>query len=244
MAQEESNDTSSTSASIPPPSLSSTSPPSTSFADPQAAPSTIATTSASSDLSPALPTSIVAAGAGVPNYQQNGVTATLGSPAMSNAPPPAGPPRHPVGYPSPTQYPPAVSMPNQYGYPTTTSQGDPYRASPIHSSATLPGIRSMDHMQQQVPIQPGQMLPMSMAVQGQPYYMAQAPYGHIDPTGMTRYALPPNAGPAGLMGPRGPKKVRGHRFKSRSGQRGGFFSFADGGVAASRRSSAEQRRAV
>ena len=125
---------------------------------------------------------------------------------MSNLPPPGGPPRQHMGYPSSTAYPPAVSMAGHQYYPVH-SQPEPYRPSPIHTNpAQLPSIRSMDPMTgQPAPMAAGPGMTMGMPLMPN-YYVNPAAYGMApDGTAMQRFALPP--GDPRLLGPRGPKKV-------------------------------------
>jgi hypothetical protein len=124
-------------------------------------------------------------------------------PPMSNAQPPPGPPRQPVGYPSPTPYPsPALPPGTQYAYAAQAAQaaGDPYRASPaaVNSSMALPSMRTIDHIASQpphaIPMGGPMAPPLPPATAAMGYYnVPPHAYGtHHDPTAAMRYVLPPN----------------------------------------------------
>lgn len=134
------------------------------------------------------------------------------SPSMSNAQSqqqqqPAGQPRQPAGYPSPTSYPSPSLSGAQYNYPPPNNQqqvSEPYRNSPTGSSGSLslPSMRSLDPLQQQQQQQQhlGSQLPPPVAQMGGSYYHNQAqnlpppsqyPNVTSDPIGPNmRYALP------------------------------------------------------
>ncbi|KAK1759150.1 transcriptional regulatory protein moc3 [Echria macrotheca] len=115
---------------------------------------------------------------------------------MSNAQPPQGPPRQPMGYQSPTPYPPAGMAPTHYAFPPQPGPPtDPYRQTPT----ALPSMRTLDHVpsQQQHPQQ--HAIPMGAHMAGplgpgapMGYYPVPHPaYNiHADPNAL-RYTIAP-----------------------------------------------------
>ena len=124
--------------------------------------------------------------------------------AQNNQQQPAGQPRQPAGYPSPTSYPSPSLAGAQYNYPPPNNQqqvSEAYRNSPTGSSGSLslPSMRSLDPLQQQQQHM-GSSLPPPVAQMGGSYYHPQAqnlpppsqyPNVTSDPIGANmRYALP------------------------------------------------------